>query len=963
MLRLLRLGNDARDIATLAELAGYELLTTRVESRIEHEVSLSLDSQVFFEASTENVEQETIPTENAAQSACTAWFWQPVSREPVVPGVEEKEPPLWWRQGLPVGQRPEQPKPAGQISEVSLVHWPRLSAFLRHQCMELRDSSSPDEMRLVRLLASAQNLKRIPRKSFRRWPHRVVLVLDRAAELFPVQSDFRLLEKRLVELLGAKLTLIALDENEFGETGFDRVMERARLSPEELWEASWLILSDLGTAVTKSPRQTFWQSFLTWLRELPVRTLPLVLMPTSEYAGFPGLNSLARIVVWDIARPLRIAQVFDNFRSGRDVTGLLAMLSMATEARPRLLRKLRLLFSGQGCDIGSELAVWNHEQVLRCAPVCFVHPDQRVDYQRLFKDLPPDLRTRVHETIESDHAHAWPFVRDLEKLLFSAREQADADPDYIGDVIFTLVKHPESPDHAIRLRWAKQLMEETDPELIERSDKLAALDEAISIAEAAQGGSGKTRDRRFDFLTRHFPAKPYQLLQTGSEFRWVQDTASGGSPIVRNALCGPFVKVTDETERSVRYVSVDCGLPAISENLSIMTADARIELQRAYRPEWAFAIGRDERGLFAVIRADGRRVEWCEPGFVLLKRKDGHETARWGFEKGFWHDSQTGGAHGIELVGPHWAAEFGVDSIGVYAGFEVDGLVQRLRWMMPGMFAMGSPSNEYKRYDDETRHDVILSQGFWLADTACTQALWMAVMDKNPSRFQGKDRSVEQISWDDVQEFLTRLNRRVPGLNATLPTEAQWEYACRAGTMSPFSFGETVNTEQANYNGYYPYRDQDPKGEYREKTVDVKALPRNAWGLYQMHGNVWEWCRDGLREYASGSVVDPLGPEGAGPRVLRGGSCYDSAGNLRCAYRSHWDRAYRFSIRGFRLSRGPELQAGAAVPVKKNQTEERRAEPPRSRAQNPQETGKGWVERLRDGFLGGRNGSEPGEEP
>ncbi|MGH9846253.1 MAG: formylglycine-generating enzyme family protein [Blastocatellia bacterium] len=211
----------------------------------------------------------------------------------------------------------------------------------------------------------------------------------------------------------------------------------------------------------------------------------------------------------------------------------------------------------------------------------------------------------------------------------------------------------------------------------------------------------------------------------------------------------------------------------------------------------------------------------------------------------------------------------------------------------------------------------------------CTQAPWMAVMHKNPSRFLCKDRPVEQVSWDDLQEFIERLNQRVPGLNATLPSEAQWEYACRAGTTSPFSFGETASTEQANYNGNYPYRDQGPKGKYREKTVDVKALPHNAWGLYQMHGNVWEWCRDGFREHTTGSVVDPLGSED-GPRVLRGGSWLNLAGCLRCACRDPGARAYRDSDRGFRLSRGPELQASAAEPLEKARAGERRAEPPRS---------------------------------
>ncbi|MGH8548376.1 MAG: formylglycine-generating enzyme family protein [Methylococcales bacterium] len=278
-----------------------------------------------------------------------------------------------------------------------------------------------------------------------------------------------------------------------------------------------------------------------------------------------------------------------------------------------------------------------------------------------------------------------------------------------------------------------------------------------------------------------------------------------------------------------------------------------------------------------------------------------------------------------------WASDWGEDDCGLWMGFRIDGIRQGLRWIPPGTFLMGSPESEQGRDSDETQHQVTLSQGFWLADTACTQALWMALMgeNSNPSLFQGKDRPVETVRWDDVQEFLWRLNQSIPDLNATLPTEAQWEYACRAGTTSPFSFGETMSTGQANFDGNHPYRGQDPKGEFREETVAVKVFPPNDWGLYQMHGNVWEWCRDGFREHTTGSVVDPLGSED-GPRVLRGGSWLNLAGCLRCACRDPGARAYRDSDRGFRLSRGPELQASAAEPLEKARAGERRAEPPRS---------------------------------
>jgi formylglycine-generating enzyme required for sulfatase activity len=179
-------------------------------------------------------------------------------------------------------------------------------------------------------------------------------------------------------------------------------------------------------------------------------------------------------------------------------------------------------------------------------------------------------------------------------------------------------------------------------------------------------------------------------------------------------------------------------------------------------------------------------------------------------------------------------------------------------WIEPGEFMMGSPEDESGRWSDELQHKVVLTKGYWMAETACTQELWQAVMGKNLSHFKGEQLPVENVSWYDCKEFIEKLNKLVPGLDARLPTEAEWEYACRAGTKTPFSFGEIITTDQVNYDGNYPYADEK-KGAYRAKTVEVKSLPPNPWGLYEMHGNVWEWCEDiyGDYLYPSGTVTDP----------------------------------------------------------------------------------------------------------
>ena len=263
-----------------------------------------------------------------------------------------------------------------------------------------------------------------------------------------------------------------------------------------------------------------------------------------------------------------------------------------------------------------------------------------------------------------------------------------------------------------------------------------------------------------------------------------------------------------------------------------------------------------------------------------------------------------------------WMSAEGRDEFGCWAELRVNGVVQRLRWIEPGEFWMGSTEAERKRFGEQgddswkkyiqneaPRHRVKLTRGFWLADTACTQALWQTVAGDNPSDFTGDPNlPVEQVSWDDVtQKFLPALNRQLTGVSAVLPTDAQWEYACRAGTETAYHFGEQIHTDQVNYDGNHP-PPGGRKGEYRERTVPVKALPANAWGLYQMHGNVWEWCADARRSYTAEPVEDPDGGQGGVHRVLRGGSWGLGAGWARSASRYGSVRGSRDLSFGFRFA-------------------------------------------------------------
>lgn len=255
------------------------------------------------------------------------------------------------------------------------------------------------------------------------------------------------------------------------------------------------------------------------------------------------------------------------------------------------------------------------------------------------------------------------------------------------------------------------------------------------------------------------------------------------------------------------------------------------------------------------------------------------------------------------LFPPNWAEAWGDDGYGLWAEFVVGEVRQRMRWIEPGEFWMGAPHNEPERRENETpRHCVQISRGYWLADTSCAQALWLAVMGSNPSRFADDPQCpVEQVSWDDVQNFLSALAAAGIEGQADLPTETEWEYACRAGTPTAFHFGDQITPELVNYNGNFPHNN-GAKGAHRERTVPVKALPANAWGLYQMHGNVCEWCADWLRRYRDAPAVDPVGPREPGvSRAVRGGSWFYDVRSCRSAYRDADEPGNRYFFLGFRL--------------------------------------------------------------
>ena len=213
-----------------------------------------------------------------------------------------------------------------------------------------------------------------------------------------------------------------------------------------------------------------------------------------------------------------------------------------------------------------------------------------------------------------------------------------------------------------------------------------------------------------------------------------------------------------------------------------------------------------------------------------------------------------------------------------------------------GVFRRGGDGTELGAWDNEAPAAMVRLSSFLIAKYEASQDEWWRVMGGNPARFQGVDLPVENVSWHDCMEFCSRVA-------LALPTEAQWERACRAGTLTPFAYGAVLDEEVANFNGTRPYGDSPPS-RFRETTVPCTSLSPNPAGLHHMHGNVAEWCRDVYDEdfYSdpASEKPDPVATSGSGHRVLRGGGWYSQATHCRSAHRSYDDPSHRGRNIGFR---------------------------------------------------------------
>ncbi|MDT4328598.1 formylglycine-generating enzyme family protein [Methylomonas sp. MED-D] len=766
-----------------------------------------------------------------------------------------------------------------------LVPWTRLWPRL-HQTVSRRHSAGLDVASLTRQLAQAKPVSRLPRQIRQCWPAKLHLILDFSDRLTPYWDDWRWLAGHLQPLLRERLSVSLLYRSDAERLHVWPASGGTQTRP---WPSAdsgetLLIASDLGMldAIRPSARH-HWQRRLQGLRRQDIACLIAAPLAHGQLvAETANLMPLLRLGPDNSLRP--IAKLSPQHQAGaQDDTDpayrlLLIWLAMATRAEPALLRALRLSLPTQADNAGLEGAVWLDARLNTAATACAVNEIAAAELQRQFSGLEPALQQRLLACLRDYHAGLPQMIHHEETLMWCGLVNAES-----------AVPETEHAQNARRFfRKLTQSLQTPDGDQYQPAERhllLNIADHHLQHAAASLAGEDylnhlsvavsrhRLLDRRplpaglngADWLQRQPPIAPLTV-----DLLWRHD---GTLAMVDRRPHAPA-----EPGRQ-RLLTLKLDRPVVL--WSLQSAGHT----RHYRP-WYW--------LQQPLLADPLLQAAATP----FSRESDQQL---------WLHTGRREIAIQPFVAPAWASEWGVDGYGLYADLQFNTVTQRFRWIEPGSLLMGSPASEPERYDDETQHLVTLSQGYWLADTACTQQFWQAVMGENPSHFNDDPvKPVETVSWHDVQTFIERLNRQIGGLRARLPSEAEWEYACRAGSETPFNFGDNISPRQVNYDSSRPYHNGE-KGEYRQTTVAVKSLPANAWGLYEMHGNVWEWCRDAWREdLGSDDVTDPLfDPTDRGVvRVLRGGS-WDFNGRLvRSAIRFRFQPGSRIISIGFRLALG-----------------------------------------------------------
>ena len=759
------------------------------------------------------------------------------------------------------------PRLTGEAAHLPLVARTRLWPALRRSLACPRPAQI-DVAMLVRRLARGETVRRLPRRMSRNWGGELVVVMQFADRLLPYEDDYDSILREVQRLHGdGGLKVWTVDDSPFEPCTVQRGRQLLRSVPRDIPVpppgTPVLILGDLGLLSGSAIVEDEWREFCRMLDEGGAR--PVAWLPLSARRVSSEMSRHGRMYCLGADSDLRPVRPSRGRRGGlvddlRET--LLACMACCVRVEPKLLRALRRLHPATAAEPGLEALVWSHSPVvLAGTQVCEIDRAHVVRYRKEFEALPAAIQIEVLLCILHHHAWTGRSTECVEALIWQAHARPEArqavSPEILQEAsrwFRRMGRFPyQGPGDPVSFSRDLLARHQTDATWISTQSRLLAPLWALSGAETVPDGFNPA-----DVAA----ARRSRSMQKESQ------------PLALAQLNDGLYLFPDRGEQS-RW-------PVVSSGGGVGWSEGRERIDR-----W--------------LEFQGDAVELPRSGDPALVE--------------FWLTTDQGVFRFGALSRPPWAQEFGRDIHGLYADADIAGATQRFRWIVPGEFLMGSPGTELER---DPQHVVRLTEGFWLAETACSQAVWAAVMGSNPSRFKDDPQNpVEQVRWGDVQDFLQKVGDLLPVVAAELPTEAEWEYACRAGTVSPFNWGYGITPAQANYDGthYSPYTFDRTTGEYRHKTVPVKSFAPNAWGLYQMHGNVWEWCADAMRPYDGEAQENPRGETGDAvdaPRVVRGGSWDGEPRRLCAAFRHQRRRDGRNDTLGFRFSLRSTSPAGGA---------------------------------------------------
>ena len=856
--------------------------------------------------------------------------------------------------------------------------WPALKASLT-----VRRQGAVDVQQLVATLGRGSLPARLPRREQLLWGGGLWLVWDVAERMHPYTQDFEQLQRALILLRGAaglcQWTVAGRPDEVLAGPSAPARRRLPRALPMPPPGTVVLLLTDLGALSDHPSAQAAWCRYADDLRRAgatPVCWAPLA----SRQVGVAAAQALAvhclqpgqalraqrgrwRTPAQRLAEQQRLAGLRD---------ALLVRAACCVQLEPARLRALRLGSPALRGEPGVEGLLWAHRPALttslRSRPLT---AEAAALWRPRLADLQVPDRLAVLAAMRRLHAGRGRSTEVMEALIWRAHAQlpAAALPTalaaHIEDArtwLAALAKAVDEP--ALPLpglaSYARDLLARQGADATwmgAQSEQLAPLWALTGAQDAPPGlAAGDMLRARQALLPR--PRQSRRLLVRGHQLwlapgdqllparsSWLDEARNTSAVALRLADGRQWVVDVVDVEPAEQFL---LSLSGDSLPCEVGFDEAVVRLDTLQRPHWAAEWGRGKSGIYALapplgtlqMRFEVPDAGTSDPAQALLPA-----AAQQVLGRALTLPKST-----------HW--QLGIDRPhGLFADLLADGGSQRFRWLPPGEFWMGSPDDEPERFGREgPRHRVRLSQGFWLADSACTQALWQGVMGNNPSHFKGDDqRPVEMVSFDDVTQFLARLQALLPpGCEAVLPSEAQWEYACRAGTDTPFNLPAPISRINVNFDASVASKLAVP-GEESKITVPVKSLPPNAWGLYEMHGNVWEWCADDWRDYAGtalrdAALEDPWGPvsqEQGALRAVRGGSWIHHAGSLRSARRGRTPRDARFQFLGFRVA----LRSSPVGSAPEGPSEVLRQGPEAPGVPARRDAGpapRAWVDRVRD---------------